>query len=88
MFTAVLSVLLCVGILLLFYKLLLSKKKYTFTPKEFKKPEKPKEGFSKQIYSSKPGVIPEDLDAIVIGSGIGGLTIAGLLAKQGKKNYC
>ena len=29
--------------------------------------------------------VPEDLDAIVIGSGIGGLTTAALLAKAGKK---
>lgn len=29
--------------------------------------------------------VPQDLDAIVIGSGIGGLSIAVLLAKVGKK---
>ena len=29
--------------------------------------------------------VPKDLDAIVIGSGIGGLTVASLLAKAGKK---
>ena len=29
--------------------------------------------------------VPNDLDAIVIGSGIGGLTVASLLAKAGKK---
>lgn len=29
--------------------------------------------------------VPEKLDAIVIGSGIGGLTTAGILSKAGKK---
>nr|XP_054767019.1 all-trans-retinol 13,14-reductase-like [Lytechinus pictus] len=32
-----------------------------------------------------PQRVPKDLDAIVIGSGIGGLSIAGILAKVGKK---
>ena len=29
--------------------------------------------------------VPEDLDAVVVGSGIGGLSCAALLAKAGKK---
>jgi NADPH-dependent 2,4-dienoyl-CoA reductase/sulfur reductase-like enzyme len=58
--------------------------KHPFTPKPFIKPEFKKE-YSKQIYSTKPGVVPENLDAIVIGSGIGGLSIAALLAKQGRR---
>jgi len=33
----------------------------------------------------KPEAIPENLDAIVVGSGIGGLTTASLLAKAGKR---
>ncbi|XP_045626463.2 all-trans-retinol 13,14-reductase [Procambarus clarkii] len=37
-----------------------------------------KQGFS-------PDKVPENLDAIVIGSGIGGLSVAALLAKSGKK---
>eukprot|EP01080_Neovahlkampfia_damariscottae_P012631 gene12631-6535_t len=41
--------------------------------------------YSKQLYSTKSGVIPDNLDAIVIGSGIGGLSIAGLLSKQGRR---
>lgn len=36
-----------------------------------------------QGFSSKK--IPGELDAIVIGSGIGGLTTAALMAKSGKK---
>ena len=42
-------------------------------------PEAPcKVGFSAKA-------VPDEVDAIVIGSGIGGLTAAGLLAKEGKK---
>lgn len=41
------------------------------------------------FYSSQPGFlaskVPEKLDAIVIGSGIGGLGLAVLLAKVGKR---
>lgn len=37
----------------------------------------------KQGFTAKK--VPEDLDAIVIGSGIGGLTTAALLARVGKK---
>ena len=33
----------------------------------------------------KPELIPEELDAVVVGSGIGGLTTAALMAKAGKK---
>ena len=33
----------------------------------------------------QPEAIPENLDAIVVGSGIGGLTTASLLAKAGKR---
>jgi all-trans-retinol 13,14-reductase len=78
--------LLIISVLLLTFYLF---KKYTtpkhpFTPKPFIKPEFKKE-YSKQIYSTKPGVVPENLDAIVIGSGIGGLSIAALLAKQGRR---
>eukprot|EP01080_Neovahlkampfia_damariscottae_P003097 gene3097-5267_t len=72
----------------LFYRFLkyyFARVKFPFVKKDIKIPEKPKEGWSKQIYSSKPGVVPDDLDVIVIGSGIGGLTIAGLLAKQGRR---
>ena len=29
--------------------------------------------------------VPDDLDAIIVGSGMGGLTCAGLLARAGKK---
>ena len=56
-------------------------------PKEYKKVKKVtinhtsvnnRDGFSKKK-------IPNDLDVIVIGSGIGGLTTAGLLARVGKK---
>ena len=32
-----------------------------------------------------PNKIPENLDAVVVGSGIGGLGVAALLAKAGKK---
>ncbi len=37
-----------------------------------------KQGFSREK-------IPDDLDAVVVGSGIGGLTTAAILAKVGKK---
>ena len=33
----------------------------------------------------RPDKIPEDLDAVIIGSGIGGLSVAVLLARAGKK---
>ncbi|KAB7508213.1 hypothetical protein Anas_02918 [Armadillidium nasatum] len=33
----------------------------------------------------KPEKVPKDLDAIVIGSGIGGLSVAAILSKIGKK---
>ncbi len=36
-----------------------------------------------QGFTSKK--IPSDLDAVVIGSGIGGLSVAALMAKAGKK---
>ena len=39
--------------------------------------------YTKDRYSSKK--VPSDIDVIVIGSGIGGLTTAGLLSKFGKK---
>lgn len=37
----------------------------------------------KQGFQAKQ--VPQDLDAIVVGSGIGGLTVAGILSKAGKK---
>ncbi len=44
---------------------------------------------TQQFYPHHPGFlaskVPQDLDAIVVGSGIGGLAIAVLLAKVGKK---
>ncbi len=43
----------------------------------------PKQKVIKDIY--RPTKVPSDLDAIVIGSGIGGLTTAALLAKAGQK---
>ena len=61
-----------------------TKPRHPFKPKPFVKPQEKRE-YSKQIYSTKPGVVPDNLDAIVIGSGIGGLSIAGLLAKQGRR---
>lgn len=60
-----------------------TKPKHPFRPKEFVTP--PHHDPSKQIYNTKPGTIPQDLDAIVIGSGIGGLVCAALLAKQGRR---
>ena len=39
--------------------------------------------YNKNRYSHKK--IPNNIDVIVIGSGIGGLTTAGLLSKTGKK---
>ncbi|CAG0888764.1 unnamed protein product [Cyprideis torosa] len=42
-----------------------------------------KDGVLKQSFS--PEKVPDDLDAIIIGSGIGGLTTAALLAKAGKR---
>jgi all-trans-retinol 13,14-reductase len=43
----------------------------------------PKDQVTKQGFSSKK--VPNQLDVIVIGSGMGGLTCAALLAKQGKR---
>jgi hypothetical protein len=59
--------------------------KNPFTPKPFDFGKKTNFEYSKQMYSTKPGIVPENLDAIVIGSGIGGLSLAGLLSKQGRK---
>ena len=41
------------------------------------------EDYTKNRYTTNK--VPEDIDVIVIGSGIGGLTTAGLLSKFGKK---
>jgi hypothetical protein len=59
--------------------------KNPFTPKLSKFEKKSNFEYSKQIYSTKPGVVPDNLDVIVIGSGIGGLSLAGLLSKQGRR---
>lgn len=60
------------------------KNKHPFKPKP-KDLKKPSVESTKQIYSTKPGVVPDNLDAIVIGSGIGGLSIAAFLAQEGRR---
>ena len=67
--------------------------KYCFSPKEYKKFIIQDEYYEKILkrvknitrdgYTKKK--VPKDLDSIVIGSGIGGLTCAALLSKVGKK---
>lgn len=53
-----------------------------YAPKNIK-PVKEEDGNIRNGFSKRK--IPENIDTIVIGSGIGGLTCAGLLAKVGKK---
>jgi len=53
------------------------------TPGELHLDQKIRDKVLKQGFQAK--AIPQDLDAIVIGSGIGGLTAAAVLAKAGKK---
>jgi hypothetical protein len=65
------------------YFLFFKKKKNPFTPKKIELKEAI-ENCTKQIYSSK--LVPNrDIDAIVIGSGIGGLGLAALLSRQGRR---
>jgi all-trans-retinol 13,14-reductase len=45
--------------------------------------QKKRDAVLKQSFTAEK--VPEDLDAIVIGSGIGGLTTAAIMAKSGKK---
>jgi all-trans-retinol 13,14-reductase len=70
------------AVLFLYKKL--TEQKHPFTPKKITKVETDVD-ICKRLYSTKEGVIPSDLDAIVIGSGIGGLTLAAMLAKQGRR---
>ena len=81
-----------IGLIFLILKLLWNRKM-----KAVKNPFKVKENFFKRALetdktkrklvlkrSFRPNEVPKDLDAIVIGSGIGGLTCAGLLSRCGK----
>eukprot|EP01080_Neovahlkampfia_damariscottae_P006221 gene6221-10227_t len=72
-------------ILYIIWTLFQFKFKNWFKPKSFDRKVKSNYEYSKQIYSTKSGVVPDDLDAIIIGSGIGGLSLAGLLSKQGRR---
>lgn len=45
--------------------------------------QKQRDAVLKQSYSSEK--VPADLDAVIIGSGIGGLSVAAIMAKAGKK---
>jgi all-trans-retinol 13,14-reductase len=81
--------LLCCALATIFY-LILNKKLLVNNklPKKFSKKNNfqnipKKESYNRDGYSKKK--IPSDIDTIVIGSGIGGLTTAGLLSRVGKK---
>lgn len=84
--------LILVGIVLVIVKRLFSKKPSSKNPFEkdcYRDPQpiiRDKES-RRNIYKKKfaPKEVPKDLDAIVIGSGIGGLSTAALLAKSGKR---
>ena len=80
---------LSIPIIYYFGKIYLHDQKYNQTPKEFTNKKKLKDfvpnysNNNRNRFSERK--IPQDIDIIVIGSGIGGLTCAGLLSKVGKR---
>ena len=75
------------GIIIPYFIHVVYQKKY-FSYKRFSKPNMVKidneqEDFNKNRYTKSK--IPNNIDTIVVGSGIGGLTTAALLSKSGKK---